>query len=1174
MAQGSRKRGNSSSDETESTVSLARSPSPEAADADREQSQGADKLRGLGSALDAVKIGRYAVLERIGAGGMGAVYAAYDDQLDRKVAVKVLHSTTAAHKRARRLKREARALARLSHPNVVVVHEVGEWQGQVYVVMELAQGPTLATWQRDGERDWSEILKMYLQAGRGLVAAHEAGLVHRDFKPSNALIGEDNRVRVADFGLVRASEGGLLDSHNESEQPRPRPGGSETPGGRDILITATGSVLGTPAYMAPEQHTGKRADARADQFSFCVALYEALYGKRPFISPNPVVVARGLAPRATNAAQRQGRVPARVLEVLRRGLAARPSERWPSMKELLNELSRVAWPARRALRLLLMTGSMAIAVVAVIIGVWAVVRSDRNRAAVARRAAQVTLDAQKVATARALMERDPTAAGLILREVEHPRRADGWAAAVRETLALPVATAILRGHRGAISQLGILPDGRVVSISKEDRTVRTWHSDGSGQHEIAARGDWNELVISATGARIQRYDRQRALIQTRLLERGGQLATLDISPWQVTAGVLLSGGEETLLVADGVIRRWRFQGPLASVRSVGATEAAFHLFTRDGSALARGLRSGAIELWSTRDHDPPMILDGGPCNTTPVADRAGLRPAVISTDSRRIAAPCRDGRVLVWRTDQPGSPAAITPLALQSHDQQVTQILLSPNGRLLFTTAHDGKSRVWKVDEGSRLLEIPVWARFARFSPDSQRLALVPNNSQVATVVDLRTGETVELRGHQDFAGPVAFSADSNTIATTTMSGTIRLWRLDRSANAIILGRHDQAIWSAALSPDRRRLATAGTDQTARVWNLDEPDAPPIILRGHEAPQIFGIAFSPDGRSIATGANDGTARIWPADGAGKPLVLPGHETWAFALAFSPDNRYLATASKEGVIRLWPADRQGEPVILGRHHIVPKRDPRVHWVTFTRDGRSVLSAATNGTAFLWPTNGISEPRSLGNLGAPANATLSPDGTIIAALAGNTARLWSGDGSRVLRDLRGHQNRVASLAFSPDSQRLATVSADYTARVWSLQGIHRGERHDSDPIVLYGHSDIIEFVAFDESGRRLVTGSFDHTARVYSLDDPQNPIVLRGHTDQVRFVAFTRDGRGVLTASFDGTVRLWSLDQSNAKQLKRQLEQATSACLTADQRVVYLQEDEPTAQTRAAACARRP
>ncbi len=540
MAQRRRKRGHSSSDETESTASMASSPSPPAGNGEGAQRSRGDKTRGAGSELDAVKIGRYAVLERIGAGGMGAVYAAYDDQLDRKVAVKVLRSTAAAHKRARRLKREARALAKLSHPNVVVVHEVGEWKGQVYVVMELAQGPTLATWQRDGERDWSEIIEMYMQAGHGLVAAHEAGLVHRDFKPSNALIGDDNRVRVADFGLVRAPEGGLLDSYNESEHQRQRK--APQPGQPDDLITATGSVLGTPAYMAPEQHTGKRADDRADQFSFCVALYEALYGKRPFSSPNPVIVSRGLAHRATSSTQRQSRVPARVLEVLRRGLAAQPSQRWPSMKVLLNELSRAAWPARRARRLLLVTGSMAIAVVAMVIGVWTVVQSDRNRAAVARRAAAVTSDAQKVAAARALMERDPTTAGLILRAVENPDRADGWAAATRGILAQPVAAAILRGHRGAIHYLEILPDGRVASISKEDRTVRLWRSNGSGEHEIVARGDWNELVVSAKGARIQRYDRQRALIQTRLVELESRAAALDVSPWQITAAALLANG--------------------------------------------------------------------------------------------------------------------------------------------------------------------------------------------------------------------------------------------------------------------------------------------------------------------------------------------------------------------------------------------------------------------------------------------------------------------------------------------------------------------------------------------------------------------------------------------------------------------------------------------------------
>src|SRR4051812_10268762 len=224
-------------------------------------------------------VGRYVVLERIGSGGMGVVYAAYDPELDRKVALKLLRPDRAgaAGEAALRLQRGAQAIARLSDPHVVAVYDAGTFGDQVFVAMELMEGRTLRQWLGEGKRGWREIVDVFVAAGRGLAAAHAAGLVHRDFKPDNVLLGTDGRVKVADFGLARPV--GDAD-----------PGGGEaalmeSPGSRGLLatpLTEWGVAMGTPAYMAPEQLRGERADARSDQFSFCVALWEALYGRKPF----------------------------------------------------------------------------------------------------------------------------------------------------------------------------------------------------------------------------------------------------------------------------------------------------------------------------------------------------------------------------------------------------------------------------------------------------------------------------------------------------------------------------------------------------------------------------------------------------------------------------------------------------------------------------------------------------------------------------------------------------------------------------------------------------------------------------------------------------------------------------------------------------------------------------
>ncbi|MCA9712961.1 MAG: serine/threonine protein kinase, partial [Myxococcales bacterium] len=164
-------------------------------------------------------------------------------------------------------------MAKLTHPNVIAVHDVGTYEGRVFIAMEFVDGPTLRTWLLQGPLEWNEIVEVFVKAGRGLAAAHAVGLVHRDFKPDNVLIGRGGRVLVMDFGLARQAS---------SRPAEAQPTGTPPPDARDMVLTRTGALVGTPAYMAPEQHKGSVADPRVDQFSFCVALYEALYGERPF----------------------------------------------------------------------------------------------------------------------------------------------------------------------------------------------------------------------------------------------------------------------------------------------------------------------------------------------------------------------------------------------------------------------------------------------------------------------------------------------------------------------------------------------------------------------------------------------------------------------------------------------------------------------------------------------------------------------------------------------------------------------------------------------------------------------------------------------------------------------------------------------------------------------------
>jgi tetratricopeptide (TPR) repeat protein len=285
-------------------------------------------------------IGRYTILSLVGRGGMGEVYAAYDPELDRKVALKLLLGRMGGDGRSQaRLLREAKAIAKLSHGNVVVVHDAGAYQDRVFVAMEFVDGRTVKEWLAEAPRSRREILDVFLAAGRGLAAAHAAGLVHRDFKPHNVMVGKDGGVRVMDFGLAR--EIGAAPDEADADAAA---GVVENVGG----LTLTGEIIGTPLYMAPEQFLGTPTDARTDQFSFCVALYHALYGIHPFGGGNTMqtilarVVAGELAPLPS-----KHDVPTWLRRVLLRGLSVDPAARWPSMTALIEALEQDPARTRR-----------------------------------------------------------------------------------------------------------------------------------------------------------------------------------------------------------------------------------------------------------------------------------------------------------------------------------------------------------------------------------------------------------------------------------------------------------------------------------------------------------------------------------------------------------------------------------------------------------------------------------------------------------------------------------------------------------------------------------------------------------------------------------------------------------------------------------------------------------
>lgn len=301
-------------------------------------------------------IGRYEIVGVLGAGGMGVVYEARDPNLKRRVAIKLLRADVFDRQMreacAERLEREAQLLASVSHPNVLTVFDVGSWSEQVFMAMEFIEGAPIDDWCEQHELTWSERVDLFARAGEGLAAAHSAGLIHRDVKPDNIMVGADGRPRVMDFGLARAvgahvavvDEGGQVSASDDRSQPA-----------SDLemsSLTKTGAIMGTPAFMSPEQHLGADIDANTDQFSLCVALYICLYGQRPFAGTNRQQLALEVCSGQICDPDDPGEVPAWILDVLKRGMSPRARDRFDSMSHLVAALRapprRARWPIAAA----------------------------------------------------------------------------------------------------------------------------------------------------------------------------------------------------------------------------------------------------------------------------------------------------------------------------------------------------------------------------------------------------------------------------------------------------------------------------------------------------------------------------------------------------------------------------------------------------------------------------------------------------------------------------------------------------------------------------------------------------------------------------------------------------------------------------------------------------------
>ncbi|MBI4606681.1 MAG: protein kinase [Planctomycetes bacterium] len=1057
------------------------------------------------------RLGRFQLLQVLGRGAFGVVYKALDPDLDRLVAVKVPRSGGfAGPGEEERFLREARSAARLRHPGIVQVHEVAEEGGLPYIVSECIEGRTLEAVIAEGRPGFREAAELVRWVALALGHAHREGVLHRDVKPGNILVDEAGRPHLADFGLARPEEG-------------------------DVTVTLEGDVLGTPAYMSPEQAAGQRenVDARSDVYSLGVVLYELLTCERPFQGTRNMLIQQVLRDEPRPPRRINDHVPRDLETICLKAMAKEPARRYATAGELAEDLRRFLEREPIRARLVGPVGRL-----------WRWCRRNPVIAALAAAVAALLLSAAAGATVAALrIERareetsqalDRSREGLARLEVARGARLleegdlFGALPAFAEAMSLergdPAREAVHRLRFGCV--LARCP--RLVQVFLHGGRIR--HAELSRDERLVVTAGWDgrALVWDAAAA--------RALSPPLL--HGDAVSHASFSP----DGRLLATAS-----ADRTARIWDWRRGLAAAPPLLHEDSVHRAsFSPDGLRVLTASLDGTARLWSASTGEPVF---------PPLRHGSAVYRAELSPDGRLIVTASRDGTARIWsgatgepvHTLRPGSivhHAAFSPdgaLVVTAGEEELAlwdaatgerlwrvaggrapHAAFSPDGRLVAAAGGPAAAGVWRASTGERLglpLDPNGYLFQVAFSPDG-RSVLTSRADGTARLRDARTSEerTAPFR-HSGTVRSVQLSSSGHRILTASDDGTARLW--DWSRGPLPPLRHGGQLWEAAFSPDGRRLLTAGTDGTARVWHLETGAE---LFRLRHSGSVGSAAFGPAPSSrILTASADKTAALWSAEDGRRLHVLGLPSAGAIRVArFSPDGRLAAVGCADGSVLVWVSE-SGAPAFP-----TIQLDSLVTALDFSRDGRLLLTASLVSSRLCDVRTG--EPVGLGvSYRSPAMAVaFSPDGALFAT----AGILWDPRTGAEVGRLAGHHLPVNRVAFSPDGSLALTASADGTAQVWVAR---RAE--PAGPRIV-GREALVA-AAWSPDGKLVATGSSQGSVQVWdwARAEPVSPPLTE--PARVEDLELSLDGRRLVAADREGTARVWDLrpDERSLEDLVR-------------------------------------
>ncbi len=1013
---------------------------------------------GASSAPQNLAVPGYEILGELGRGGMGVVYKARQIKANRVVALKmILGSRHVDLQDKMRFQIEAEAIARLQHPNIVQLHEVGEHDDMPFFSLEFCEGGSLDTLLKGQQVFPREAAALIQKLARAMHYAHSRGVVHRDLKPANILLvspvalapggarGANTislaaiETKITDFGLAKRTDSGSD-------------------------VSRSGTIMGTPSYMAPEQAAGKvhEIGPTVDVYALGAILYELLSGRPPFKGTTAFdTIRQVLNDEPLPPSRLNPKIPRDLETICLKCLEKDAKRRYADAAALADDLARylagepiaaravsrweraLKWVRRHPAAATVYALVLIVVVLGVVGGgifsLWRRAETAYAAADLARQQAEeekgqkekFLLQAEWLVYAGNIYKAQGEWEASNARVAHHYLDAcrwdfRGWEHDYLYTL-FNKNQRTFRGHKDHVNAVVLSADGNHIVSGSFDGTVKVW--DGrTGQETLTLAGHTSGVMavaLSVDGKRIVTGSKDRT-----------------VKVWDARTG------QELLTLSHT-----EFVGCVA--------------LSADGKRIAAGSSDHTVKVWEADTGQETLTFKGHTGYISGVA---------FSPDGKHIVSGSEDKTVKVWEAG-----TGQETLTFKEHKRAVLSLALSLDGQSIVSGSFDGTFKRWHTHTGE--VPLTIQGKTAAFSGvalnrDGTRIVSGSLDGTVQ-VWDASTGqEILTLKGHTDRVVSLAVSADGNRIVSGSWDSTVKVWDVTTRQEPLTFKGDPDWVNRFPLG-DADRIVTGSKDKTVTVRDM-RTGQETLTLKGHTG--VDSVAFSPDGKHIVTGSKDKAVRVWDARTGQETLTLKGHTDRVKSVIVSPDGKRIVSGSWDKTVKVWDAHTGQETLTLYGH------TDTVTSLAVTPDGTRIVSGSWDGTVKVWDARTGQEILTLnghtGNKGLNGVA-LSPDGKrIVSASRDETLKVWDAATGQEIMTLKGHTYYLSCVAVSPDGKRIVSGSGDGTMKVWDATT-------GQETLALKGHTTHVSSVVFSSDGKRMVSFSEDNTVKVWdaSMSQPR-------------------------------------------------------------------------------------